>query len=399
MSAKHVHRVGLQRRRPTTNPDENLPIIVAGPSGPERVIVGDDWVWGSAREGKACAVSYHRNTVNIGDLSDLLGRVRRRAWRQRHRLTGTALGRERRYVRRGIRAYERSVDSGTDLYLLRRNVHRIEKGLTMRPVRNDFAGAYIGETVDAFHGGVRSKVLAPQHPEFNWMYSVLSGYFDATATSTRPAIASSRSKFRDALTGIDPGSPESGPHPAIPLIPTVKIDDFEALATGRRSVRWFTSESVSRDLVDRAVEIAAESPTACNRQPYRFEIFDDPTSTAKVAAIPMGTDGYEHQIPGLVVIVGNLSAFFDRRDRHLIYIDGCLAAMGLVYALEAQGVNSCCINWPDLPDREAEMRQLLGLQPYERVVMLIAYGYADPDALVPFSAKRLVDDIRRYRTL
>ncbi|WP_051574814.1 nitroreductase family protein [Mycobacterium sp. URHB0044] len=333
------------------------------------------------------------------ELVDFLGRARRYAWRQRHRLSGTALGRERRYVRRGIHAYERSVGSGTDVYLLRRNVHRLEKGLTMRPVRNQFATDYIGATVDAFHGGVSAGTLEPAQPEFNWMYSVLARYFDVTATSTHPSIIRSRNGFRDAIADLDTGSADSGPHHAIPLVPTVKIDDFEALAAGRRSVRWFTTESVSRDLVDRAVAIAAESPTACNRQPYRFEIFDDPVSTARVAAIPMGTDGYEHQIPGLIVIVGNLAAFFDQRDRHLIYIDGCLAAMGLVYGLEAQGVNSCCINWPDLPDREAEMRKLLGLARHERVVMLIAYGYADPDALVPFSAKRVVDDIRRFRTL
>lgn len=336
---------------------------------------------------------------SFNGLSDLLLRVRRRAWRERHRVTGTALGRERRYVRRGIRAYQRSVETGTDSYLLRRNVHRIEKGLIMRPVRDQFAAGYIGETVQAFHGGIAAGVLDPAHPEFNWMYSVLMSYFEATSTSTHSAIANARTLFRDALTPIDPGTPDSGPHRAVPLLPTVKIDDFEALATGRRSVRWFTSETVSRDLVDRAIEIAAESPTACNRQPYRFEIFDDPVSTSKVAAIPMGTDGYDHQIPGLIVIVGNLAAFFDQRDRHLIYIDGCLAAMGLIYGLEAQGVNSCCINWPDLPDRDADMRKLLGLMPHERVVMLVAYGYADPDALVPFSAKRLIDEIRSYRAL
>lgn len=313
--------------------------------------------------------------------------------------TGSALGRERRYVRRGIRAYRRSIDAGTNVYLLRRNVHRVEKGLTMRPVRTTFATAYIRQTVDAFHGGLTTGTLQTQHPEFNWMFSVLSSYFDVTAPSNHRAIVRSRRIFRDALAAIDPGTPESGPHQAIPLAPAVKIDDLQALATERRSVRWFTSESVSRELVDRAVEVASESPTACNRQPYRFEIFDDPVSTAKVAAIPMGTDGYQHQIPGLIVIVGNLSAFFDQRDRHLIYVDGCLAAMSLIYGLEAQGVNSCCINWPDLPDREVEMRRLLGLKPYERVVMLIAYGYADPDALVPLSTKRLIDETRRYRSL
>lgn len=308
-------------------------------------------------------------------------------------------GRERRYVKRGIRAYKRSVGSGTDLYLLRRNVHRLEKGLTMRPVRNRFATDYIGPTVDAFRAGLAAGALQPGHPEFSWMHSVLSSYFAATATSTHSAIVRARSIFSAAVAAIDEATPEFGPHQAVPLVPTVKIDDLEALATGRRSVRWFTSEPVARDIVDRAVAVAAESPTACNRQPYRFEIFDDPASTAKVAAIPMGTDGYDHQIPGLVVIIGNLAAFFDQRDRHLIYIDGCLAAMGMIYALEAQGVNSCCINWPDMPEREVEMRKLLGLKPYERVVMLVAYGYADPEALVPYSAKRMVDEIRTFRTL
>ena len=336
---------------------------------------------------------------SIRDFGDLVARARRVMRRRFYALTSTALGRERRYVRRGIRAYQRSVASGTDSYLLRRNVHRIEKGLTMRPTRSQFAVDYIGETIDAFHGGVNSGVLAPAHPEFNWMYSVLSSYFQVTAAATHPAIVQSRKVFDESLAALDPGSPESGPHLAAPLSSTVKIDDLHDLATGRRSVRWFTSEPVARDLVDRAVEVAAESPTACNRQPYRFEIFDDPVSTAKVAAIPMGTDGYEHQLPGLIVIIGNLAAFFDRRDRHLIYVDGCLAAMGLVYALESQGVNSCCINWPDLPDREADMRRLLGMANYERVVMLVAYGYADPAALVPFSAKRPVGEIRRYRTL
>ncbi|WP_396903740.1 nitroreductase family protein [Mycolicibacterium phlei] len=330
------------------------------------------------------------------DLPVLVLRVWRALWL---RAVSTPHGRERRYVKRGIREYKRSVASGTTPYLLRRNVHRIEKGLTMRPVRDTFATDYIRPTVDAFRAGLRTGTLRPGHPEFNWIYSVLRSYFDVTSTSSHRAIVHAREVFRDAARTIDVETPDSGPHLAMPLQPTVKIDDLEALAVGRRSVRWFTSEPVARDLVDRAVAVGAESPTACNRQPYRFEIFDDPVSTAKVAAVPMGTDGYDHQIPGLIVIIGNLAAFFDQRDRHLIYIDSCLAAMGVIYALEAQGVNTCCINWPDLPEREVEMRKLLGLKPYERVVMLIAYGYADPEAMVPYSAKRLIDEIRTFRTL
>lgn len=327
---------------------------------------------------------------------ELAGEVTRALW---HRLTSSALGRERRYVTRGIRAHKKSVSSGADLFMLRRNVHRLEKGLTMRPVRDTFATDYIRPTIKGFHAGVTSGEVAPGHAEFSWMYSVLSRYFEVTMTTGNKTIQQCRELFEEAIATIEPGPTDSGPHTAQPIVPSVKIDDLHTLATGRRSVRWFTAEHVERDLVDRAVEIAAESPTACNRQPYRFEIFDDPVSTAKVAAIPMGTDGYEHQIPGLIVIVGDLSAFFHKRDRHLIYIDGCLAAMGLLYGLESQGVNSCCINWPDIPEKEAEITKLLGLKPYERVIMLVAYGYADSEALVPFSAKRRVDEIRTFRTL
>ena len=345
------------------------------------------------------AFSGNGTLSNAYGARDLFRRGRRYAWRQRHRLAGTALGRERRYVNRGIRAYRRSVAVGGDLYLLRRNVHRLEKGLTMRPPRSQFAVDYIEETVSAFRGCVTLGLVELGSDEFKWAYSVLSSYFEATGTSNHPSIAVSRETFCELVADLDTGHPDTGPHQANTPVPCVKIDDLEALAAGRRSVRWFTSAPVPRELVDRAVMIAAESPTACNRQPYRFEIFDDPVSTAKVAAVPMGTDGYSNQISGLIVIIGNLAAFFDRRDRHLIYIDGSLAALGLVYGLEAQGVNSCCINWPDLPDREAEMRKLLKMKPHERVVMLVAYGYADPDSLVPYSAKRMIDDIRRYRAL
>jgi hypothetical protein len=133
------------------------------------VIIGEDDVPGvgllSVDEtvGRENSAPPERNTARIS-LNEALTHMWHQVW---HNTTGTALGRERRYVRRGIRSYKRSVGSGTDLYLLRRNAHPIEKGLTMRPVRNQFATDYIGETVDAFNGGLTSGVLAPEHPSSN----------------------------------------------------------------------------------------------------------------------------------------------------------------------------------------------------------------------------------------
>ena len=161
-------------------------------------------------------------------------------------------------------------------------------------------------------------------------------------------------------------------------------------------MRWFSDREVAREKVDAAVSVAAEAPTACNRQPYRFAIFDNQVDVQAVAEIPMGTRGFRSQIPGIIVVIGDLSAFFDVRDRHLIYIDSCLASMGLLLALETQGISSCVINWPDMPDREQRMRELLGLAEHERVIMLIAYGYPLEDGLAPFSAKAPLSEARSY---
>jgi len=163
-----------------------------------------------------------------------------------------------------------------------------------------------------------------------------------------------------------------------------------------RSVRWYEDKKVPRQAVDKAIEIAGLSPSACNRQPYYFHVIDDPELLDKVVRLPMGTAGYSSNIPMMIVLVGQMRNYFHERDRHLIYIDGSLAAMSLVYALEVQGLSSCCINWPDIPVREKAMADLLSLNEDERPIMCVSVGYPDPDGMVAYSAKKPLAEIRRF---
>lgn len=316
------------------------------------------------------------------------------------RLLSNAYSREQFAAGRGISAHGRGDRQEKEIYTLRRNVHMLEKGLSMVPLRETFATAYISETVTLLHN-LRDEALL-RGVERSWVDDVLHAYFIATEKSTHPSIIHAREAFRKG------GTPDLGRHidnsPHAPSrvgssVRILSVEQLQSLAKRRRSVRWYLDRPVQRDLVDRAVELAVEAPSACNRQPYRFHIFDQAQDIAKVAAIPMGTAGYDHQLRGLIVVVGDLSAFFDIRDRHLIYVDSSLAVMSLLLGLEAQGVSSLCINWPDIEEKEKEMRTLLDLEEYERIVMLVAYGYADPEGLVPFSGKRQLDAVRRFRSL
>lgn len=281
--------------------------------------------------------------------------------------------------------------------LLRRNVHRIEKGLIMRPRRDVFAVGYVDETVAIYVHLRRHDSSSPggANPELTWARDVLRQYF--AVTKAVPEVSAARRAFEKSEQGTSERKPELIPYRrALDNPPTVDFDSFLALCRRRRSVRWFENRAVPREMLDKAVLAAAESPTACNRQPFAFRFFDDPELIVRAARIPMGTAGFEHNFPVFGVIVGELSNYTDERDRHLIYIDGALAAMSFCLGAETQGLSTCLINWPDIAERERRMSRLLGLAPDQRVVMCLAVGFPDPEGMVPRSTKKPLDLMRSY---
>lgn len=282
-------------------------------------------------------------------------------------------------------------------YTLVRNTHRIEKGLLMRPRRDVFALDFIEETVSNF------LVLcnAPQfssEPQMQWSYEVLIEYFEVT--SNHPVIEEQRKRFlRD--TNMFLGN-TSGPESLIPYErneknkPNISFEDFLALTRYRRSVRWFLDKPVPHDLIDKALMAARQSPSACNRQPFEYRIIDEPELLTKVTNLPMGIRGYQHNIPMMIVVVGNLDAYFNERDRHVVYIDASLANMAFMFALETLGLSSCPVNWPDIESLEKKMEKVLNLKKFQRPIMCMAVGFPDPKGKVAYSEKRSIEKLRNY---
>jgi nitroreductase len=276
--------------------------------------------------------------------------------------------------------------------MLRRNIHRLEKGLTMRGRQSVFALDYIGETVALY----RRLSVSMEPNEAVWAHDVLAQYFHIVAR--HPSVDRWRQQFqeignpRERVERIEPQLPYRASERAPPSIDLLALHQ---LAQRRRSVRWFLSTPVPRDLVCAAMRVAREAPSACNRQPYFFKFIDDSGHAQRVASIAMGTTGYADQIPSLVVVIGDWSCLAEERDRHIPYIDGALAAMQFMLACETLGLGTCPINWPDVERLERRMDRALGLPLYQRPVMLIAVGYPDPDGGVARSTKKPVGDLLR----
>jgi len=270
---------------------------------------------------------------------------------------------------------------------LRRNVHRLEKGLIMRPRRATFAEDYIGPTVRCFADAAQAGVASGQQ---RWANDVLTDYFSAVGST--PRIDSAKQTFTSAQQRDESSRCVPYPHSELPPCP-VSYDELMVLFRRRRSVRWYQDKPVSNELIEQAVKAAALAPSACNRQPFRFYVSNDPAKAADVAQCAGGTAGFHDNLPCVIAVVGDLGCYPEARDRHVVYIDGSLAAMQLMLALESLGLSSCSINWPDVEEKERKLAKKLGLAYHERTVMLLAVGYADPTGGIPYSDKKTADDL------
>jgi len=271
--------------------------------------------------------------------------------------------------------------------LLRRNIHRLEKGLIMRPRRESFAEAYILETVKVFTLAAKTNDFCQK--EFQWAFDVLNKYFEVVKDVGR--IGKAREIYSTAVASIqfETQSVKAVPYAFDTLpAPAVEFEALHNLYKKRRSVRWFQQQPVDKSLLELAVNGASLAPSACNRQPFFFKYTTDGQCATEVAELAMGTVGFAGNIPALLVVVGDLSNYPSERDRHVIYIDASLAAMQLMLALETLGLSSCPINWPDVESRERLMQDKLGLEYYERPIMLIAVGFAMAEGEIPYSQKK-----------
>jgi len=316
-------------------------------------------------------------------------------------LFSSDFSREHQKVMHGKYLHLKALKRGEpNAFHLRREIHRLEKGLVMRNRRAVFAADYINDVVENYLILLKAKGIRDIDDELlRWAHSVLTKYFNSV-DSSNPNVARAKKSFEakaiEQTTKLN-GSANSHPYLKNQATKsTIGYEDFYQLCMQRRSVRWFQNKPVPHELIEKAMLAATQSPSACNRQPFRYKFFDQQELKNKVGSIPMGIRGIYDNVPVFAVLVGRLSAYLSERDRHVIYIDGGLASMSFMFALETLGLSSFPINWPDIEPLEVEMENLLDLDEDERPMMLIGLGYADEKGGIPFSQKKSPEQLITY---
>lgn len=168
---------------------------------------------------------------------------------------------------------------------------------------------------------------------------------------------------------------------------------FKKIALARRSVREFSQKDVAFSDINKAVQLAQLSPSACNRQPCKLYVIYDEELKRKALTLQNGNRGFGHQIPVLAIIVAEGKGFFNATERHQPYVDGGLFAMSFAYGLTSQGIGSCFLNWCVASKDDKELHYILNIPISEYVISMMAIGYPADDVRVPYSVRKDITSV------
>lgn len=153
--------------------------------------------------------------------------------------------------------------------------------------------------------------------------------------------------------------------------------DFAELVQRRQSDRKYDSRPVDRELIVKCLEAARLAPSACNSQPWKFVVVDDPALLPQMgaAAAGMGMNKFAHEVPVIVAVVlekMNLTARIGSviKDKEYSLLDVGIAVEHFCLQAAELGLGTCIMGWFD----EKKVKKLLGIGS-KRVPLLISLGY------------------------
>lgn len=167
---------------------------------------------------------------------------------------------------------------------------------------------------------------------------------------------------------------------------------FVELAEQRYSVREYSTEPVSQDVLDKVYEVAMKTPSVCNRQATRVYQITDPGKVKAALDIQGGFHGYAMP-PVLLLVTSDIRAFMNENERNEPFTDGGLFSMSLLYALEAYGLAACPLNAMFDLSQEQRTRTLLDIPDNEFLIMYIAVGNFPDTVPVCRSTRKTADSV------
>ncbi len=176
--------------------------------------------------------------------------------------------------------------------------------------------------------------------------------------------------------------------------------EFSELVKIRQSIRNFDGKPVDREILDKCIEAARMAPSACNSQPWKFVIVDNPGIVKKVASSTHNSavkfNKFTDRASAFAVVVIEPGTIASRAGALLSNSDYALMDMGMAvehFCLQAAELNlgTCIIGWC----RRNEIKKILNIPLRKKVGLLVAIGY-EREPNLRAKNRKSIDEMSSY---
>jgi nitroreductase len=257
-----------------------------------------------------------------------------------------------------------------------KDIHRIEKGLSLDNAKRPF-GVDLAKRISIFmdHGRKTSS---------NHQLSVRA----VQALDSLKKWNTEGDRSVGELTTL--ANPYSG---------TMDQAAWAEFFKSRKSIRNYSDVSPPPDSLEilKIIELAINTPSVCNRQSWRVWYLSEKSLVSKVLLLQNGNSGFRN-LNAILIFGVDRRKFTRGSERNQHWVDGGLFAMSTIWALHANGLGSCFLNWSVSPKRTSELRALIGAEEYIEFITLCAVGRFEKDSLVAISPRQAPSDYITFFT-
>lgn len=176
-------------------------------------------------------------------------------------------------------------------------------------------------------------------------------------------------------------------------------NSFLKLAADRRSIRKYKPLPVEMEKLRYCLEAARLAPSACNAQPYKFIVVNEPAAREKLAKAAFSgiysPCGFAAAAGALVVVVsqpGKMSAWLGNQVQSTNFrlVDIGIAAEHFALAAHEQGLGTCWLGWFDAK----AAAKALGLPAGVKPEIMLSAGY--PDEAPPARKRKSMEEFSSF---
>lgn len=174
--------------------------------------------------------------------------------------------------------------------------------------------------------------------------------------------------------------------------------NFQKLVQQRQSVRKYSNKPVEKEKIEKLINAVHMSPSACNSQPWKLIIVDDPELKNKVAKATFNKaisfNKFAEQAPVIAVLVVEKAkpiaqiGGLIKDQQYPEYDIGIAAAHFCLQAAELE-LGTCMIGWFN----KKKIQELLNIPKKRKIGLVITLGYPTEDYKLRKKIRKSVDEI------